>query len=163
MSLPRHLITSEADGGLYDTRGPRLSKAVRPNYKMTHTHIETVADLKATLRAEKFAWPGGYPLYFLTDDRAALSFKTVREELRLIIDSIKNKHRDGWRVVACAINWEDAELYCAHTGERIPSAYAEDEAPAKCKACTEFFARYRCGCPNECDCPPNQGLCECDQ
>ena len=31
-----------------------------------------------------------------------------------------------------------------------------------CNRCTTFFAIYRCGAPEECDCPKCQGLCECD-
>jgi hypothetical protein len=38
---------------------------------------------------------------------------------------MRNKVNDGWRVVACDTNWEDASLYCDHSGERIESAYAE--------------------------------------
>jgi len=29
--------------------------------------------------------------------------------------------------VALDVNWENAELFCAHSGERIESAYAEPE------------------------------------
>lgn len=32
-----------------------------------------------------------------------------------------------------------------------------------CKACEEFFDRFRCNSPDECDCPKCSGLCECDQ
>jgi len=38
---------------------------------------------------------------------------------------MRNNVNDGWRVVACEANWEDAELYCDYSGERIESAYAE--------------------------------------
>jgi hypothetical protein len=38
---------------------------------------------------------------------------------------VRHKVNDGWRVVACDTNWEDGELYCDHSGERIESAYAE--------------------------------------
>jgi hypothetical protein len=31
----------------------------------------------------------------------------------------------GWRIVAYDVNWEDADLTCDHTGEKIESAYAE--------------------------------------
>ena len=33
----------------------------------------------------------------------------------------------------------------------------------QCKACTEFFKRYRCAAAThgECDCPKCQGYCEC--
>ncbi len=86
----------------------------------------TTKDLKAQLRSGAFAGPGGYPLYFITDDCAALSFDAVRENLRSVLWSIRNEVNDGWRVIGCAVNWEDASLYCEHTGEKIPSAYGEE-------------------------------------
>jgi len=130
MKLPKHLIVAECDGCLYDTRADKwhLKQPVRPNYKWTHRLINTCAELKATLRAGEYAWPGGYPMHFITEDGAALSFKAVREELRCVLDSIKAGGRDGWRVIGCQINWEDGNLLCDHTGERIPSAYAGPEA-----------------------------------
>ena len=87
--------------------------------------ISTAKDLKQALRNGPYAWPGGYPLYFITSDGAALSFKAVRENFRCVIWSIKNKVSDGWRVQVMAINYEDNELYCDHTGEKIESAYGE--------------------------------------
>ena len=36
------------------------------------------------------------------------------------------KPRDQWRAMGVQINWEDTELTCAHTGERIQSAYGDD-------------------------------------
>ncbi len=88
----------------------------------------TTKELKTQLRQGEFAWPGGYPLFFITTDGAALSFKAVRENLRLVMDSIKRDLRDGWQVCAVDVNYEDPTLFCDHTGERIPSAYAEDLA-----------------------------------
>lgn len=87
----------------------------------------TIADLRRDIR-QPYAWPGGYPRYFLASDGEALSYKAVRENVRTILDSIHNRHSDGWRIVACEINWEDPALLCVHSGERIESAYAEDEA-----------------------------------
>ena len=85
----------------------------------------TTKNLKEHLSQGEHAWPGGYPLYFITTDGAALSFKAVRGNLRLVMDSIKRDLRDGWQVCAVDANWENPSLYCEHTGERIPSAYAE--------------------------------------
>lgn len=39
------------------------------------THELTIDDLKAHLEADKYAWPGGYPLFFITSDGAARSGK----------------------------------------------------------------------------------------
>ena len=85
-------------------------------------------ELKQALRAGPYAWPGGYPLYFITSDGEPLSFAAVRENYRQVLDAMRHGNRDGWGVVAITANWEDGELYCAHTGERIPSAYAEEVA-----------------------------------
>jgi hypothetical protein len=35
---------------------------------------------------------------------------------------------DSERILACEINYEDPALFCEDTDERIPSAYAEEEA-----------------------------------
>lgn len=56
----------------------------------------TISDFRRDIR-QPFAWPGGYPRYFVTNDGAA-----------------------------CDINWENPDLYCDHSGKPIPSAYGED-------------------------------------
>jgi len=80
------------------------------------------------LAAGPWAWPGGYPLFFISSDGEAISFAAAKDNAALIEDAIATGDDTGWRMVAQDINWEDGALYCAHTGERIPSAYAEDEA-----------------------------------
>lgn len=88
--------------------------------------INSISDFRKAMRHGPYAWPGGYPCYFITSDGEALSFKAAREECRLILSSLHCGTNDGWRVVAMDINWEDKDLFCCHTGERIESAYAED-------------------------------------
>jgi hypothetical protein len=128
-SLPSHLFASSCDGSLYDTRSPEWSKnpPLRAVYNAAPSKIATCAQLKAALRHGPYAWPGGYPLYFHTDDGAALSFEAVRDNLRLCLAAIQERSRDGWRVVGVAVNWEDSDLTCEQTGERIESAYAEPD------------------------------------
>jgi len=91
-------------------------------------HIKTISDFRAAIRNGAYAWPGGYPCYFITNDGEALSFEAAKQERLNIIDSIANHLNDGWRIVGVDINWEDGELFCCHTGKRIESAYAEEEA-----------------------------------
>lgn len=126
--MNEHLFISDGDGALYDTRKPGWHKAtpLRANFKRHHTAIKTVADFKATLRAGQFAWPGGYPLYLLCSDGGTLHFDCARKEARNVIDSIARKSGDGWRVVACDVNYEDTDLYCDHCSKPIESAYGED-------------------------------------
>lgn len=124
---PAHFFVSDCNGDLHDTRRPDwASTPLRKRYKYTHARITTGAQLRATLRAGASTWPGAYPLYFITSDGGALSFDTVRDNLRSVLDSIRTKSSDGWRVVACEVNYEDAELYDDHTGRKIESAYGED-------------------------------------
>lgn len=127
MPLPAHLFASE-DGALYDTRAADWSHRppVRACYRRTPSAIASLTEVKAALRAGGYAWPGGYPLYFITADGAALSFEAVRQEFRNVADDFMADASTGWRIVAVEVNWEDGELTCDHTGEPIPSAYAED-------------------------------------
>lgn len=90
-------------------------------------NIDTVGDFRRAMRHGPYAWPGGYPCYFITSDGAALSFEAAKAERRQIIWSIGHKINDGWRVVAMDVNWEDTRLICDHTGKTIESAYGEDE------------------------------------
>ncbi len=119
------MFVSSSDGNMYDTRKKDWSTEppTRTNFKRTHRNIDSVADLKATLRNGEHAWPGGYPMYFITSDGEALSFTTVRKEFQRIASSIRDKANDGWRVVGCDINYEDNDLVDSHTGEPIESAH----------------------------------------
>lgn len=98
--------------------------------------IKTVFDFNKALESGPYAWPGMYPLYFVTADGAALSWQAAIEEQNLIRDSIIDHpfngdrwpvYSDGWRVVAMEVNYEDDDLYCDHTGEKIESAHGSDE------------------------------------
>lgn len=92
--------------------------------------INSISDFRKAVRNGPYAWPGGYPLFFVTSDGAVLSFSSARYNRRHVLQSIASNANDGWRVVGVEANWEDPDLRCDATGERIPSAYAEDEAPA---------------------------------
>ena len=105
---------------------PYTQEVLRENYCLTHREISTVADLKATIRAGQYAWPGGYPMFFITSDGAALSFDAVEQEFSQVAYAVRHKSNDGWRVVGCDINYEDTDLVCVHTGEPIESAYGDD-------------------------------------
>ena len=85
--------------------------------------IKTVFDFNKALEIGPYAWPGGYPLYFVTADGAVLSWAAAIKEQALLRDSILRA--DAWRVVGLMVNYEDDDLYCDHTGEKIPSAYGE--------------------------------------
>lgn len=77
----------------------------------------------------------GYPIFFICADGGVLSHAAARQEADLILDVIRddevgvinNENDYKWRVVGYDVNWKDEELYCAHTGERIPPVYGNDD------------------------------------
>jgi len=94
---------------------------------MSHPHsqskLSALRDKDGKLPA--YAWPGGYPIYYVMDDGDSLCPKCINEES----DSVhEGGAADGWRFEGSDINWEDPQLYCSHCGNRIESAYAEDDA-----------------------------------
>jgi hypothetical protein len=88
-------------------------------------HIKSIGDFRQAVRNGPYAWPGGYPLFFICDDGGALCCACVKTERRNIIESVAHQSRDGWRVVAADINWEDNDLNCDHCNKRIESAYGD--------------------------------------
>ena len=68
-----------------------------------HRNIETGCQLRESLRAGPYAWPGGYALYYVVNDGAALCPACVRDNARLILRSIRERACDGWRVVGSGL------------------------------------------------------------
>lgn len=87
----------------------------------------TPADFLQSIRDGAFTSVGSYPKFWLTHDGETLSYKAVKANAARIARAIRDNSNNGWRVVACDVNWEDASMFCADTSERIESAYAEDE------------------------------------
>jgi hypothetical protein len=106
--------------------------------------IETVKDFGNALKQGPYAWPGGYPLFFVTSDGGALAFGTAWEERANIAQAIlSNDTHGGWRVIGVDVNWEDPELMDDHAGERIESAYAEDQARGGYVKIPESYRRWQ--------------------
>jgi hypothetical protein len=99
-----------------------------------------------------YAWPGGYPCFFICSDGEALSWEAAEENAGLIRDAlIADDRHSGWHVCAFEINWEDPDLYCSHTNERIESAYAEDQANReRCTKCAELLEESQAGKCGDC-------------
>lgn len=100
-----------------------------------HVKFLTVSAFNAALASGAYAFPGAYPTYFVMADGGALSFTAAESEADRIREAIAQTQADSdwhdanaqWLPVAHAVNWEDSELFCDHTGARIESAYAEPE------------------------------------
>ena len=96
------------------------------NLKGNPMNINSINDFRRAMRHGPYAWPGGYPVFFMMGDGEAISFAAARENRREIITAIAYQDKRGENYpLALAINWEDANLICAHSGKRIESAYAE--------------------------------------
>lgn len=89
----------------------------------------TTRELKEAIR-HPYAWPGGYPLYAITSDGAALHLSCCRKEYRQIAYSMRHNLRDGWKVEAVDVNYEDGECTCDHCGELIEAAYVDQDGAA---------------------------------
>ncbi len=77
-----------------------------------------------------YARPGGYPLFYIAEDGGNLCAKCVNDNLAMIKEHTRDRSDPQWQIVDYAINYEDSDLRCDHCGERIESAYAEDEDEA---------------------------------
>lgn len=88
--------------------------------------INTISDFRRAVRNGPYAWPGGYPLYWLMADGEACAFRVAKDERRAMLEALRDNARsDQWRPIALEINWEDQDLWCAHRSEKIESAYGD--------------------------------------
>lgn len=77
---------------------------------------------------DKYAWPGGYPIFYLAADSGVFCPDCANKE-QLVKDADSQPgypDLDQWRIVAADINYENPDLYCDNCSKRIESAYAED-------------------------------------
>lgn len=84
-----------------------------------------LAEMRKKGKYDHYAWPGGYPLFYVTKDSGVLCPTCANENAELC----KDKDDPQWYIVATDANWEDPDLYCDHCNKRIESTYAEDDAP----------------------------------
>jgi hypothetical protein len=76
----------------------------------------------------KYAWPGGYPIFYLTADNGVMCPDCANGDRSSAPDlDPECPDDDQWRIIAAECNWEDPDLYCENCNNRIESAYAEDK------------------------------------
>lgn len=74
-----------------------------------------------------FAWPGGYPIYYLMGDCECLCPDCANDPTNPIHEDKSEEDQHGeWRIVASDINWEDSQMFCVHCGKQIESAYGAE-------------------------------------
>lgn len=73
-------------------------------------------------KVQSYAFPGGYPIHYITADNGVLCPDCVNKNMKLLND----KHDKQWYVVDAEINCEDNSLYCDNCNKQIESAYGDD-------------------------------------
>ena len=63
-----------------------------------------------------FAWPGGYPLFYLDTENNCLC-----PDCANINDDFSDE------LVSCEVNWEDESMLCDHCSNKIESTYGEEK------------------------------------
>jgi hypothetical protein len=65
--------------------------------------------------------------YFIMRDGEIMNFAAAVKESPRILEAFDDSANGDtyieWLPSALMVNWEDRELFCAHTNERIPAAY----------------------------------------
>jgi hypothetical protein len=97
-------------------------KVVREKYSYTFSRIENSLQLRATLRNPKYTY-GGYPLFLIFGDGEPCCFDCARKEFKRIARDMREGYDASFRIVACDINYECNDLFCAHCNTKIESAY----------------------------------------
>lgn len=71
-----------------------------------------------------FAWPGGYPMYYIFRDGGVCCPTCANDNIESIDAERFNRH-GGWALDAADVNYEDTDCRCDHCHELIPAAYAD--------------------------------------
>ena len=77
-------------------------------------------------KLQSYAFPGGYPLYYVTDDGGVLCPDCANENIGLTDDP----NDPQWFIIGATINYEDGCLFCNHCHKRIESAYLDEDDDA---------------------------------
>ncbi len=94
---------------------------------------EILRQVKQAIRDGGWAWPGCYPLYVVMADGEAMSISSAKENWKLVCAgtlyqaSNPGYRAQQWAAAGVDINYEDPHMVCCHSGERIESAYAEED------------------------------------
>ena len=93
---------------------------IRKDVAKHYRQIDSINKLKSCLRAGEYTFPGGYRLFFITNDGACLSFSAVLDNLQSIYYSMMNDINDGWNIIGLSSVEEcDEEVYCDHSNELL--------------------------------------------
>lgn len=128
---PRDIVIGDS-GVLHCMESDRVLRPIYDQNLENHSvdwHGLPAAEMLQRLRADlrSIKWPyGATSYYYVTGDGQALSVAAVRENYREIREALKSDdRRSGWYIVGADVNFQDPDLYCDHTGARIPAEYED--------------------------------------
>jgi hypothetical protein len=85
--------------------------------------IEIQNKIKTEHKLNIYAWPGGYPLFYITKDGGALCAKCANDNIELLSDPDDPQ----WYLMGYEVNYENEELICDNCAIKIDSAYGDDD------------------------------------
>ena len=75
-----------------------------------------------------YAWPGGYPIYYLCEDGGVLCPDCANGESEVYVGNpIDGIDDPQWHIVAGDVYWEGPPMTCDHCNAMIESAYGDVE------------------------------------
>ncbi len=78
---------------------------------------------------DRYAWPGGYPIIYVTGDGGTLCNVCVSRNWKQIREATDSAdHRSGWSLLGVEIHYEGPDEVCANCNREIPSAYGDPDA-----------------------------------
>lgn len=98
---------------------------IRPLFARHCRDITTGAELRASLRAGPYVWPGGYALAYVTTDGATLCHACARTEFAQCAYALRHNVRNGWHItgVMSEADTDDTGV-CDHCGHEIWPGHA---------------------------------------
>ena len=78
-------------------------------------------------KAASYAWPGGYPLIYITAEGDVACPDCVNSEDQFVIASEKD-HWRVWPIEGVQIHYEGAPEICCHCNTEIESAYGDPDS-----------------------------------
>lgn len=128
---PAHLFESES-GDLYDTRKPDWARRpLREGFSRTYREVKNGRELRASMRAGKWSFPGGYEIYGIASDGEVLCMDCISSNYKQVVRAIRDTpcHPfDEWRVIGFeSAGNTDSHTECSHCGRVIVEEEEEDE------------------------------------
>lgn len=96
-------------------------KVMRAKPEAIKPRVWEQAGVEVGKELPKFAWPGGYPLFYVDRDGSEA----------VCSECVNTQNWSDKNIVSLAVNYEDDNLTCAHCGKKIAAAYKDNVEGAK--------------------------------